>query len=214
MMGISGVFKRGQKEDRFVSLLIQQAEKTVEGLNLLVKWFKKEQSQEEALLDKIRKKEMEADELRRLLIDELHNSFVTPLDREDIFNLSLHIDDMLDYAYTTVEEMQMFEIDTDMHVLEMIKTIRDAAEELSLGVQRLNGNPRVAIEHSRRAKKLENQVEAAYRAAIADLFQNATNFDEMMEMLRRREVYRHVSNMADRANKAADVLGMIVMKII
>ena len=213
-MGISGVFKRGQKEDRFVSLLIQQAEKTVEGLNLLVKWFKKEQSQEEALLDKIRKKEMEADELRRLLIDELHNSFVTPLDREDIFNLSLHIDDMLDYAYTTVEEMQMFEIDTDMHVLEMIKTIRDAAEELSLGVQRLNGNPRVAIEHSRRAKKLENQVEAAYRAAIADLFQNATNFDEMMEMLRRREVYRHVSNMADRANKAADVLGMIVMKII
>lgn len=213
-MGISGVFKRGQKEDRFVSLLVQQAEKTVDGMNLLVKWFKKEQSQEEALLEKIRRKELEADEIRRVLIDELHNSFVTPLDREDIFNLSLHIDDMLDYAYTTVEEMQMFEIDTDEHVLEMVKTIRDAAEELSLGVQRLNGNPRVAIEHGRRAKKLENQVEAAYRAAIADLFQNATNFDEMMEMLRRREVYRHVSNMADRANKAADVLGMIVMKII
>lgn len=213
-MGISGVFKRGQKKDRFVSLLIEQAEKTVEGMNLLVKWFKKEQSQEEALLDKIRKKEMEADEIRRVLIDELHNSFVTPLDREDIFNLSLHIDDMLDYAYTTVEEMQLFEIDIDDHVLEMVKTIRDATEELSLGVQRLNGNPRVAIEHGRRAKKLENQVEAIYRTAIAELFQNASDFNEIMEMMRRREIYRHVSNMADRANKAADVLGMIVMKII
>jgi len=213
-MGISGVFKRGQKKDRFVSLLIEQADKTVEGMNLLVKWFKKEQSQEEALLDKIRKKEMEADEIRRVLIDELHNSFVTPLDREDIFNLSLHIDDMLDYAYTTVEEMQLFEIDIDDHVLEMVKTIRDATEELSLGVQRLNGNPRVAIEHGRRAKKLENQVEAIYRTAIAELFQNASDFNEIMEMMRRREIYRHVSNMADRANKAADVLGMIVMKII
>ncbi len=213
-MGISGIFKRGQKEDRFVVLLIEQADKTVEGLDLLVKWFKRDKSQEEALLDKIRKKEMEADEIRRVLIDELHNSFVTPLDREDIFNLSLHIDDMLDYAYTTVEEMQMFEIDTDEYLLEMIKTIRDAAVELSLGVQRLNGNPRVAIEHGRRAKKLENDVEATYREAISDLFEKARDFNEMMEMLRRREVYRHVSNMADRANKAADVLGMIVMKII
>lgn len=213
-MGISGVFKRGQKEDRFVQLLIDQTEKTLEGLNLLEKWFRKEKVQEESLLDKMRNKEMEADEIRRILIDELHNTFVTPLDREDIFNLSLHIDDMLDYAYTTVEAMHMLEIDEDEHLQRMVATMRDAAAELNLAVKRLSANPRVAGEHGRRAKKLENEVELIYREAVSDLFSKATDFKELMAMLRRREIYRHVSNMADRANHAADVLGMIVMKII
>lgn len=212
-MGIAGIFKRGQKEDKFVLLLIDQAEKTVDGLHLLEKWFKKERVHEESLLDKMRQKEMEADEIRRILIDELHNTFITPLDREDIFNLSLHIDDMLDYAYTTVEEMQMLGIDEDEHLLRMVSTILNAARELTLAVKRLSANPRVAGEHARRAKKLENDVERIYREAIGDLFQKATDFGELMQMLRRREVYRHVSNMADRANKAADVVGMIVMKI-
>ena len=213
-MGITGVFKRGQKEDKFVQLLIDQADKTLEGLNLLEKWFRKEKVSEESLLDKMRAKEVEADEIRRILIDDLHNTFVTPLDREDIFNLSLHIDDMLDYGYTTVEAMHMLEIDEDAHLQKMVATMRDAAAELALAVKRLSANPRVAGEHARRAKKLENEVEQIYREAIAELFQKATDFNELMEMLRRREIYRHVSNMADRANQAADVLGMIVMKVI
>ncbi len=212
-MGIAGIFKRGQKEDKFVQLLIEQSEKTIEGMTLLEKWFKKERVQEESLLAKMRQKELEADEIRRILIDELHNTFITPLDREDIFKLSLHIDDMLDYAYTTVEEMQLLGIDEDEYLLRMVSTMRGAAIELSLAVKRLSANPRVAGEHGRRAKKLENEVEAIYREAIGDLFQKAKDFSELMEMLRRREVYRHVSNMADTANKAADVLGMIVMKI-
>ncbi|HUF40070.1 MAG TPA: DUF47 family protein [Anaerolineales bacterium] len=213
-MGITGVFKRGQKEDRFVQLLIDQADKTLEGLNLLEKWFRKEKVTEESLLEKMRQKEMEADEIRRILIDDLHNTFVTPLDREDIFNLSLHIDDMLDYAYTTVEAMHMLEIDEDEHLQKMVATMRDAAAELAMAMKRLSANPRVAGEHGWRAKKLENQVEVIYRRAIAELFQKATDLNELMEMLRRREIYRHVSNMADRANQAADVLGMIVMKLI
>jgi uncharacterized protein Yka (UPF0111/DUF47 family) len=108
----------------------------------------------------------------------------------------------------------MLEIDEDEHLQKMVATMRDAAAELSLAVKRLSANPRVAGEHGRRAKKLENEVEVIYREAISELFQKATDFNELMEMLRRREIYRHVSNMADRANQAADVLGMIVMKVI
>ena len=47
-------------------------------------------------------KEKEADEVRRILIDELNRTFVTPFDREDIFALSRSIDDVIDYADTTV----------------------------------------------------------------------------------------------------------------
>jgi predicted phosphate transport protein (TIGR00153 family) len=211
-MGISNIFNIGKKEDKFVSLLIQQSEITVEGLRLLEKWMSKSTLKDKAVAQ-MREKELEADEIRRILIDELHKTFVTPLDREDIFMLSLYIDDILDYSYTTVEEMQLLEIEADEHLLEMIKLTREATEELEMAFKRLSQNPRVAGDHARRAKKLENEVEHLYRVAIGELFTKAKDFQPLMMMLRRREVYRHVSNMADQADHAADVIGMVVMKM-
>ncbi len=212
-MGISGVFKRGQKEDKFVSLLIEQAAKTVEGLRLLEEWVKQPKLESKAV-EQMKKKETEADEIRRIIIDELHNTFITPLDREDIFMLSLYIDDMLDYGFTTIEEMQLLNIDADDYLTEMVSLNRQAAEEIHAAVERLSANPRIAADHARRAKKLENEVDHLYRVAISELFKKAKDFKPLMVMLRRREVYRHISNTSDQANDAADVLGKIVMKII
>lgn len=211
-MGISGVFKRGQKEDKFVSLLIQQSEITAAGLRLLEEWVSEPKVKNEAV-EQMRVKELEADEIRRILIDELHNTFITPFDREDIFMLSLYMDDVLDYAYTTVEEMRLLGIDSDDHLSQMVKFTREATEELAFAIKRLSANPRVAGDHARRAKKLENEVDHLYRVAIGDLFTKAKDFKPLMVMLRRREIYRHVSNMADQADKAADVMGMVVMKL-
>ena len=56
---------------------------------------------------KVTEIEKAADEVRRVLIDELNRTFVTPIDREDIFGLSLSVDDLLDYAETTAEEMTL-----------------------------------------------------------------------------------------------------------
>jgi predicted phosphate transport protein (TIGR00153 family) len=211
-MGISGVFKRGQKEDKFVSLLIRQSEITAAGLRLLEEWVSAPKVESKAI-EQMRVKESEADEVRRILIDELHNTFITPFDREDIFSLSLYIDDVLDYAYTTVEEMRLLNIDADEHLTEMVKYTREATEELEFAIKRLSANPRVAGDHARRAKKMENEVDHLYRVAIGELFTKAKDFKPLMAMLRRREIYRHVSNMADQADKAADILGMLVMKL-
>jgi hypothetical protein len=211
-MGVAGIFKRGPREDKFVGLLIEQTQITVEGLRLLEKWLGKSELKEKAI-DQMRAKEIEADEVRRILIDELHNTFITPLDREDIFMISLYIDDILDYCYTTVEEMQLLEIEADEHLISMVKLTREATEELEMAFHRLFANPRVAGDHARRAKKIENEVEHLYRVAIGELFTRAKDFSPLMIMLRQREVYRHVSNMADQADKAADILGMVVMKL-
>lgn len=211
-MGVSGIFRRGQKEDKFVSLLIEQSEITAAGLRLLEEWVKAPKVESQAV-EQMRIKEIEADEVRRILIDELHNTFITPFDREDIFMLSLYIDDVLDYAYSTAEEMLMLGIEADDHLTEMIKLIREATEELELAMKRLIANPRVAGDHGRRAKKLENEVDHLYRIAISELFKKAKDFKPLMVMLRRREVYRHVSDMADQADHAADVVGMLVMKL-
>ncbi len=211
-MGISSVFKRGPKVDKFVGMLIEQSQITVEGLKLLEKWLGKTELKEKAI-DQMRAKEIEADEVRRILIDELHNTFVTPLDREDIFMISLYIDDIMDYCYTTVEELQLLKIEADEHLIQMVKLTREATQELEMAFHRLFSNPRVAGEHARRAKKIENEVEHLYRVAIGDLFIKANDFTALMVMLRQREVYRHVSNMADQADRVADILGMVVMKL-
>ena len=211
-MGVAGFFKGSRKKNKFISLLIEQSEITVEGLRLLEEWLSKPALKEKAV-EQMRSKEVEADEVRRILIDELHKTFVTPFDREDIFTLSLYIDDILDYGYTTIEEMTLLQIEADQHLMTMVKLIREAAEELRMAFQRLRKNPRVAGDHARRAKKIENEVEHLYRVAISELFTRAKGFEEMMTMLLRREVYRHVSNMADQADYAADVIGMVVMKM-
>jgi hypothetical protein len=212
IMGVMGVFKRGKRQDKFVGMLIEQTQITVEGLRLLEKWMGKTELKGKAI-DQMRAKEVEADEVRRILIDELHNTFITPLDREDIFMISLYIDDILDYCYSTVEEMQLLGIDADDYLIEMVKFTREATEELEMAFNTIFSNPRVAGEHARRAKKIENEVEHLYRVAIGDLFTKAKDFSPMMVMLRRRELYRHVSNMADQADRAADILGMVVMKL-
>ncbi len=208
-MGIASFFKT-RHEDQFIQLLIQQSEITTHGLAMLLD-FIHDPSDEH--IKALRQQEYEADEVRRVLIDELHNTFVTPLDREDIFNISLNVDEMLDYAYSTLEGMRLLKVDADEYLTQMLEYNHNAANELWMAMQRLRNNPRVAGEHAQRTRKLENEVDRLYRVAIADLFTKAKDFKQMMSLLRRREIYRHVSNMADRAAAAADVVGMVVMKL-
>jgi len=79
----------------------------------------------------------EASELRRVLIDELHKTFITPLDREDIFNLSHCFEDIVTYALTTVEEMNILKVDADDYIREMMKLECEEAEQLELAILRL-----------------------------------------------------------------------------
>ena len=71
-MGISGLFKRNQ-EDKFIELLTQQCETTTEGIKLLESCLSRPGA---ATLEQMRAKEYEADEIRRIIIDELHNTFI------------------------------------------------------------------------------------------------------------------------------------------
>lgn len=202
--------RKRKREDPFVELLGRQAQAVRSGLEAL-KRFVAEGSPEAP--DLVRRAEKEGDEIRRILIDELHKTFITPFDREDIFDLSLYLDDVLDYAQSTVEEMQLLGVAPDPHLTAMVGTVSRAAEELFLAMQRLSHNPMVALDHARRAKYRENEVERIYREAVAALFSRLENMQDIKDMLRRREVYRHVSNAADRVDMAANTIGTVVVKM-
>lgn len=84
-------FRNRKKSNRFLQLLIQQAEFTVQGMQSLQHYMHRPN---DILVEQVSKLEKDADEARRILIDELNRSFVTPFDREDIFALSLTIDEL------------------------------------------------------------------------------------------------------------------------
>jgi len=198
------------KPDKFLRLLIEHAATALEGMEALEEFMK---DRDEGAARRVQRLEKEADELRRILIDELNRSFVTPFDREDIFALSRAIDDVIDYGNTTVEEMLIFNVEPDNYLRRMVGLLREAAEELHLGVLRLKEHPQVALDHATRAKALENRVENVYREAIADLFRGPEDVEHIMHMLKMRELYRHLSNAADRGDEAANILGDIVVKM-
>jgi predicted phosphate transport protein (TIGR00153 family) len=201
------IFRR--KEDKFQKLIKQQATHAYEGMQLLVKYL---DSPSKDIADELALKEKEADEVRRILIDELNRTFVTPFDREDIFSLSRTIDDVVDYADTTVSEMSVLDVKPTPYMQRIASLLKDAAYEINHAVERLPNHPNVAIDHAQRAKALENRVESVYREAIADLFRGPEDVHHVVEMLKMREVYRHLSNAADRGDQAANVIADIVVK--
>jgi hypothetical protein len=202
------LFKK--RQDKFIQLIHEQAALTLEGLEALKAYFK---THDHAAADLLVTREKEADEARRILIDELNRNFVTPFDREDIFALSRTIDDVLDYAYSTVSEMEVFDVQATPYMQEIAALLRDAAYELLMAVDRLEHHPNVAGDHAQRAKGLENRVEHVYREALADLFRDVTDVQGVVTILKLREVYRHLSNAADRGDEAANVIADIVVKI-
>jgi len=207
-VGLKEFFK--PKKDRFLQLLIEQAEITQRGISELDSYMKKRSDRFAAAISKTEK---DADEARRILIDDLNRTFVTPMDREDIFALSRAVDDVMDYAYSTVEEMQILEVQPNDFLRRMVSLLQDAASEIHMAMLRLKEHPNVASEHASRAKALENRVERVYREAIADLFRGAKDINDIMQMLKLREIYRHLSNCADRGDEAANIIHDIVVKM-
>lgn len=201
-----GIFKRIiPKEKDFYALLYGQSCKTLEGIETLKKFMHTGDIEESKRVIELEK---EADELRRIIIDNLDHTFITPFDREDIFNLSGAIDDIIDYARTTVEEMEIYELEPTDSLIAMVDILLDATICLNSAVKYLNNHKTISAENAVKAKKLENDLETMYRLKLRDLVRN----EDFSFIFRMREVYRHLSNMADKIDLAANVMHSIIVK--
>ncbi|MEW6041789.1 MAG: DUF47 domain-containing protein, partial [Elusimicrobiota bacterium] len=78
----------------------------------------------------------------------------------------------------------------------------------SAAIKTMMANPGVCSEHIIRAKKAENFVEHRYREGLVELFKS----QDVVGILKKREVYRHLSNAADRGDEAANIIGDILVK--
>jgi len=203
-MGIK-IFKR--KNVDFYKLLEDHAQKVYESYRKLVNYFDEKDTE---IPEGIYFLERDADDLRRILIDRLNHTLITPFDRKDIFTLSRVVDDIIDAAKSTVEEIKIFHIDPTKELLMMAKVLREGTLEIYDSLRNLKKNPNVAMEHAKRAKATENQMNLVYLESLAELFDNESNTTSYM--MKMREIYRHLKRSANSCDDAANVISDIIVK--
>ena len=209
----------------FYGLITTQAEQVCRSMEVFVQFM---ESGDMEVGNRVRAMEKEGDELKAKHMAILNKAFATPMDREDIYRAIVTIDEILNYAKTTVREIEALEIKPDEAMAKMARLICDGSYQLLEGYKKLASKPMDAETNAAAARKAERSTEKVYRAALAELFQA----DHLVEALReraegaeveamryvietfkRREVYRHLSNGADRLEHAAGVLHDIVVQI-
>jgi len=204
---VQGIFRRAP--NHFIIRLDEQAAIVIQGTAALIQYME-EPSKKNA--QQVYDLEKDADEVRRMLIDELNRTFVTPIDREDLFALSRAVDDVLDYAYSTTNEMEILQVAPNNYLCSMAQLLHNAAEELHLAIQRLERHPNVADDHAVKVKAIENQMEMLYAEALAALFKEPKQLDDVVNMLKLREIYRHLFHALGSAEQAANIISDIIVK--
>ena len=190
----------------FFGMLGEQSANAAETTRLLVEFM---ETGDVAVSQRVRADEHEADRVKASNLGVLNEAFSTPIDREALHRAIMHLDEITNYCKTTVNEMNVLALGTDKHCLEMAMHIKMGTDALALGFNRLATDPKSAAADADSARKCERKCEKAYRRAIAELFQG----DDYINMFKRREIYRHLSNAADRVAAAGNTLHDIVVKI-
>jgi len=209
----------------FYGLINEQCDLIVKSMDVFVTFM---ETGDKEVGNQVRALEKEGDDLKSQHMAILSHAFATPMDREDIYRAIVTIDEILNYAKSAVREVEILEIKPNEHMAEMARLIRDGSTALRDGYVKLSINPMEAEAYAATARKAERKTEKLYRSALAELFNadkclealsqkaEGAEVNAMMyviEMFKYREVYRHLSNTADRLEHAGGVLRDIVVQI-
>lgn len=123
--------------------------------------------------------------------------------------LSKSLDDVLDYYKTTVNQMEIYEVQQSEPVLiDFTCMLHAGSQSIHDAVCAMKTNPDDSVKSAMKAKKSENKVKALYRNSIAELLTG----NDIKYIIKMRELYRHLSNCADKIDHAADLVCHILMK--
>ncbi|MFC1963332.1 DUF47 domain-containing protein [Chloroflexota bacterium] len=155
--------------------------------------------------------EHQGDALTHEIMEQLHRTFVTPLDREDIALLAQTLDDMVDFMEGAVNAMLLYHIaQPSSRAQELVAVLVKMTKELNKAIPFLRNSSQMKriLEHCVEINRLENEADAVIRSALAELFDNMS----IADVIKWREVYEHLENAADRGEDVANVLEGVVLK--
>jgi uncharacterized protein len=199
------------KEGKFFMLFEQDAQVAVKIAQSLREMLHNWQDVEEKV-HRINDLEHEGDTVTHEIIAQLHRTFVTPFDREDIALLAHSLDDVTDFIEATADAMMLYQID---HPTVRAKELADIIVQLAIEVEGAIAeiNRRVDLKQILKRcveiNRLENEADKVYRSALAELFKDSK---DMANVIKWREIYEYMENATDRCEDVANVLEGVALK--
>jgi hypothetical protein len=153
--------------------------------------------------------EHRGDELTREIVELLNTQYITPFDREDIYELAKAIDDVVDYIENASDLLGLYKVESRLDAsLEQCRVLVSAAEHLAKALAELRQLRRVEPEIVE-VKRLEDEGDRIVRSGIASLFDDGV--DPLM-VIRWKDILEALEDALDSCETAADLVGNIVVK--
>jgi len=155
--------------------------------------------------------ESQGDQYTHAVIKELNNTFITPLDREDILGLTIKLDDVLDLLEACSWSFDLFNvIEVDDFMKLFAKNIEMCTREISLAINCLVEKKLKEMPiHTHKINDLENVADDLLRDSLKTLFSSCT---DPIEIIKRKEIYNMMEEVSDACEDVADILEGIIMR--
>lgn len=197
------------REDEYFLYFTQMTSKIEEAAKILVEMFSSDDVDRTQFTKRIKAVEHDCDDLMHQITIKLNKSFITPFDREDIYTLSVALDDICDYIDAAARAMVMYDI---RHSNEFIKQFAEIIHELSWqvhGAVSMLNKPNDINRYFVEIHRLENEADEVYFRAIGELFQKTT---DPIEVIKHKEIYEILESATDLCEGAANIIESIVLK--
>ena len=199
------------KEVKFFDYLNLQAENLVQA-TVYFKSILKNGVMDETSARKVHDLEHEGDTLMHEITDMLNRTFITPIDREDIFALANQIDDVLDMLNAMAGRMKLYKLDPgEEYFSQFIDLIDQSAAALANALKHMHDTKRArrVLDHCIEVNRLENMGDQVREKAISNLFE--TEKDPIM-VIKWKEMYEVAESTLDKCEHVAKVIESILVK--
>ncbi|MEH6938745.1 DUF47 domain-containing protein [Bacillus sp. JJ664] len=200
-----------RKKDKFVDYLSNISLNLKESANYFADYKLYNVSDLKIFSEKMKDYESKGDSLVHVVIKDLHNAFITSIEREDILSLTLRMDDVLDGLEHTAALFEMYSIiNADNYMLQFVENLRTCAGEIVAAVDLLATKKLVNMrEHAIKIKDIESKCDAILRESIKQLFASEK---DPIRIIQYKEIYEELENIADYCQHVANTLESIIMK--
>jgi predicted phosphate transport protein (TIGR00153 family) len=166
----------------------------------------------EKKIEVITELEHEGDTITHKIIAQLHRSFITPFDREDIAGLANTLDDVIDFIHAAADAMIIYRVEVPGdRVKELADIIYQGALEIEKAMPQLRRHsdlPKI-LDRCVELNRLENMADRVYRTALAEIFTGST---DIVRVIQWREIYEYLETATDRCEDVANVLEGVALK--
>jgi predicted phosphate transport protein (TIGR00153 family) len=155
--------------------------------------------------------EQDGDVLTHDIIKKLNKTFVTPIDREDLYALASTLDDILDLIWAAADRLTVFKLTVSTkHALAMSKDLLITTELVHKAIIKLREkNYSHVQEYCIEINRLENRIDRAFRDALGHLFDSEK---DPILIIKWKEIYEHLEDASDKCEDVANILEGIVLK--